>query len=207
LRILYYAISVEINFHSTCMSSNNTNFVYLFVLFTICVGENELRIRFNVIPDKIQAPYCNHNFDDQSLHRKNFVSDFPWTNCKQNLLSILKPKKMPKRLNDENLGNQSQKKVKWTLQDIEENSIDQLIAQPSPAFKETLEKLLATNNEAIASHSEKIARLTSLNEKILECLERIDEQDQKNLIGVSSKVSFLTFLFQKLNKCLEDLRE
>jgi transcription antitermination factor NusA-like protein len=101
---------------------------------------------------------------------------------------------MPKRLNDENLGNQSQKKIKWTLQDIEVNSIDQLIAQPSPAFKETLEKLLATNNEEIASHSEKIVRL-------------IDEQDQKNLIGVSSKVSFLTFLFQKLNKCLEDLRE
>jgi hypothetical protein len=60
----------------------------------------------------------------------------------------------------------------------------------------TLEKLLADNNEAIASHSEKIVRLTSLNEKILECLDKIDEQEQKNLIGISSKViSYLTFLF------------
>jgi hypothetical protein len=96
---------------------------------------------------------------------------------------------MPKRLNEENLGNQLQKKVKWTLQDIEVNSIDQLIAQASPAFKETLEKMLTDNNE-------KIARLTDLNEKILECLDRIDEQDQTNRFGVSSKVSsFLTFLF------------
>jgi hypothetical protein len=102
---------------------------------------------------------------------------------------------MPKRLNDENLGNQSQKKVKWTLQDIEVNSIDQLIAEPSPALKETLEKMLAANNEEITSHNEKIARLTDLNEKILECLDRIDEQEQKNGFGVSSKVSFLTFLF------------
>jgi hypothetical protein len=93
---------------------------------------------------------------------------------------------MPKRLNDENLRNQSQKKVKWTSQDIEENSIDQLIAQPSPEFKEILEKLLAANNK-------EIARLTELNEKILECLDRIDEQDQKNGFGVSSKVIFFNF--------------
>jgi hypothetical protein len=93
---------------------------------------------------------------------------------------------MPKRLNDENLGHQSQKKAKWTLQDIEVSSIDQLIAQPSPEFKETLEKLLAANNK-------EIARLTSLNEKILECLDRIDEQEQKNGIGASSKVSSFHF--------------
>jgi uncharacterized iron-regulated protein len=96
---------------------------------------------------------------------------------------------MPKRLNEENLGNLSQKKVKWTLQDIEMNSIDQLIAQPNPAFKETLENLLADNNK-------EIARLTSLNEKIQECFDRIDGQDQANGIGAASKVSFLAFLFQ-----------
>jgi hypothetical protein len=102
---------------------------------------------------------------------------------------------MPKRLNEENLGNQSQKKVKLTLQNIEVNSIDQLIGQPTPAFKETLENLLAANNEEIGSHSEKIARLTNLNRKILECLERIDEQNQENNVEVSSKVRFLAFLF------------
>jgi hypothetical protein len=104
---------------------------------------------------------------------------------------------MSKRLNAENLGNQSQKKVKLTLQDIEENSIDQLIAQPSPAFKETLKKMLAANNE-------EIARLANLNKKILECLEKIDQQDQKNGIGAgvvqqsASKVSLIflnCFLF------------
>jgi hypothetical protein len=123
---------------------------------------------------------------------------------------------MPKRLNDGNMGNQSQKKAKLTLQDIEVNSIDQLIAQPTPAFKETLENLLAANNEEIASHSEKIARLTNLNRKILECLEKIDEKDQASGIEVSSKVRFLAFLFQdlslnqqvrELNKYLMNLRK
>jgi hypothetical protein len=114
---------------------------------------------------------------------------------------------MPKRLNEENLGHQSQKKVKWTLQDIEVNSIDQLIGQPTPALKETLENLLADNNEEIASHSEKIARLTSLNEKILECLDRIDEEDQKNLIEVSSKVSFLAFLVLGTKQVISEFDE
>ncbi len=39
--------------------------------------------------------------------------------------------KMPKRLEDENLEEQSQKKAKLTLQDVEANSIVQLISQPS----------------------------------------------------------------------------
>jgi hypothetical protein len=38
---------------------------------------------------------------------------------------------MSKRLDDENLEEQSQKRAKLTLPDIEENSIDQLIDQPS----------------------------------------------------------------------------
>jgi hypothetical protein len=76
----------------------------------------------------------------------------------------------------------SQKKAKWTLRDIEVNSIEQLLAQPIPAFKETLKKLLIANNE-------EIARLTNLNKKILECL---DQQDQKNGIGVSSSAGLQT---------------
>jgi hypothetical protein len=66
------------------------------------------------------------------------------------------------------------KMAKLTLQDIEVNSIDQLIDQPSPAFKETLEKMLTDNNE-------EIARLDKLNKKILECLEMVDEQEQTKL--------------------------
>jgi hypothetical protein len=65
-----------------------------------------------------------------------------------------------------------QKMTKLTLQDIEVNSIEQLIAQPIPAFKETLKKMLTDNNE-------EIARLTKLNRKILKCLDRIDEQCQQ----------------------------
>jgi hypothetical protein len=45
-------------------------------------------------------------------------------------------KKMSKQLKDENLKAQHQETVK--LQDIEENSVDQLFAQPIPEFKETL---------------------------------------------------------------------
>jgi hypothetical protein len=82
--------------------------------------------------------------------------------------------KMPKRLKESDLGNQSQVRAKWTLQDIEENSVDQLIVQPIPAFKETLKKLLADN-------CEEIARLANLNKKILECLDRIDQQDKENV--------------------------
>ncbi len=81
---------------------------------------------------------------------------------------------MPKRLKESDLGNQSQVRAKWTLQDIEENSVDQLIVQPIPAFKETLKKLLADN-------CEEIARLANLNKKILECLDRIDQQDKENV--------------------------
>jgi hypothetical protein len=76
--------------------------------------------------------------------------------------------------NIENLEGQSQKKAKLTIQDIEENSIDQLLAQPIPELKETLEKLLAANNE-------EIARLAKLNKKILECLDRIDQKNQENV--------------------------
>jgi hypothetical protein len=72
---------------------------------------------------------------------------------------------------------QSQRKTKLTLKDIEENSIDQLMDKPIPAFKETLKKMLSTN-------CEEIARLTNLNIKILKCLDRIDEQDQENGNGV-----------------------
>jgi hypothetical protein len=79
---------------------------------------------------------------------------------------------MPKRSIAENLDFKSQKKTKLTLQDIEENSIDQLFAQPIPAFQKTLEKLLAANNE-------EITRLTNLNEKILKCLDRIDQDSQQ----------------------------
>jgi hypothetical protein len=79
---------------------------------------------------------------------------------------------MPKRSSAKSPKNQSQKKAKLTLQEIEEKSIDQLFAQPIPvpAFKESLEKLLAANNE-------EIARLTQLNDKILECLDRIYQQE------------------------------
>jgi hypothetical protein len=38
---------------------------------------------------------------------------------------------MPKRANEQNLEDRLQKKEKLTLHDIEENSIDQLIDQPS----------------------------------------------------------------------------
>jgi hypothetical protein len=102
---------------------------------------------------------------------------------------------MEKQVGDENLKDQSQKKTKWTLQDIEENSIDQLIAQPIPAFKETLEKLLADNNE-------EIARLINLNEKIPRCLDRIDQNEQENAAIVvsvaqqnTSKVSYIFLSF------------
>jgi hypothetical protein len=78
---------------------------------------------------------------------------------------------MPKRPNDENREGQSQKRAKLTLQDIEENSIDQLLAQPSQASKKSLKKLLAANNE-------EIVRLGKLNKKILKCLDRIDQQNQ-----------------------------
>jgi hypothetical protein len=81
---------------------------------------------------------------------------------------------MPKQLNETSL---HQKMAKLTLQDIEENSIDQLIAQPSPGFKETLKNILADN-------CEEIARLTNLNLKILKCLDRTDQQDQDNVPGV-----------------------
>jgi hypothetical protein len=97
----------------------------------------------------------------------------------------------------------SQKKKKLTLQDIEVNSIEQLLAQPIPAFKETLKKLLIANNE-------EIAHLTNLNKKILECLDRIDQQELKNVPGVAkvsadlqtpSKVSLIFFRrrFLRLN--------
>jgi hypothetical protein len=83
---------------------------------------------------------------------------------------------MPIRLNDENEGTQSQIQAKLTLQDIEENSIEQLFAQSRSGFKETLENLLAVNNA-------EIARLTNISEKILECLDKIEQQEE-------SKVSF-----------------
>jgi hypothetical protein len=67
-----------------------------------------------------------------------------------------------------------QKMAKLTLQDIEVNSIELLIAQPISRFKETLEKMLAGNNE-------EIARLSKLNKKILKCLDRIDKQEQTKL--------------------------
>jgi hypothetical protein len=67
-----------------------------------------------------------------------------------------------------------QKMAKLTLQEIEVNSIEQLIAHPFLAFKESLKKMLADNNE-------EITRLAKLNKKILECLDRIDQQDQTKL--------------------------
>jgi hypothetical protein len=90
---------------------------------------------------------------------------------------VYSKKKMSNRLNNENFEQHSQEKAKLSLHDIEVNSIDPLIAQPSPAFKETLKKLLAANNEEIVSYCEKIARSAKLNKKILECLDRIDQQD------------------------------
>jgi hypothetical protein len=87
------------------------------------------------------------------------------------------------RSDDEDWDFQFQEKSKLTLQYIEENSVDQLIAQPSPAFKETLKKMLTANNE-------EIVRLGKLNIKILECLERFDEQDQEKAQQNSSKVIF-----------------
>ncbi len=91
---------------------------------------------------------------------------------------------MPKRLKEGDLGSQSRLRAKLTMQDIEENSIEQLIVQPIPAFKETLKKLLADN-------CEEIARLANLNKKILECLDRIDQQDQENVTrtGVPTSVN------------------
>jgi hypothetical protein len=94
---------------------------------------------------------------------------------------------MPKRLDKQKLEGQCQEKYKLSLQDIEENSIEQLLAQPSPAFKETLKKMLTDNNE-------EIARLANLNKKILECLEGIDQQNQENLAGVPSKVSVISIM-------------
>jgi hypothetical protein len=72
-----------------------------------------------------------------------------------------------------------------TLQDIKdtkENSIEQLLVQPIPAFKETLQKMLAANNK-------EIARLTKLNKKILECLDRIEQQEQTEARQNLSKVN------------------
>jgi hypothetical protein len=77
-------------------------------------------------------------------------------------------------------GCHSKEKAKLTLQDIEENSIDQLFAQPIPAFKGTVKKLLAAN-------CEEIAHLTNLNIKMLKCLDRIDQQEQEDG-GVASGV-------------------
>jgi hypothetical protein len=82
---------------------------------------------------------------------------------------------MSKRLIDGDL--EFQENANLTLQDIEENSIEQLVAQSSPAFKQSLKKLLIANNE-------EIARLANFNKKILECLERIDQQEQENFTGV-----------------------
>jgi hypothetical protein len=79
---------------------------------------------------------------------------------------------MLKQSNAKNLDDQSQEQVEITLQDIEVSSIEQLFAQPIPAFKETLKKCLAAN-------SKEIARLANLNNKILQCLERIDQHDQE----------------------------
>jgi hypothetical protein len=105
---------------------------------------------------------------------------------------------MPKRCKAKSLKKQSQKKQGLTLQDIEENSIDQLMTKPSPALMKTLKKMLGDNNEEIAS-------LTNLNKKILECLDRIDQQDEEANIGVasevyvvlqnSSKVSLISLIF------------
>jgi hypothetical protein len=89
---------------------------------------------------------------------------------------------MPRQVNEVDLESQFQMEAKLTLKDLEENSIDQLIAQPSQEFKETLKKLLITNNE-------EIARLANLNKKILECLERIDQQNQEVNIEPASGVN------------------
>jgi hypothetical protein len=99
---------------------------------------------------------------------------------------------MPKRSNEKNLGVQAHMKAKLTLRDIEENSIDQLIAQPTEAVKETLENWLAANTGEIARLGEEITRLSNLNIKILECLDRIGQQDQEDTgaDGITSKVSF-----------------
>ncbi len=97
-------------------------------------------------------------------------------NC---LISSLHFSEMPIRLNDENEGTQSQIQAKLTLQELEENSIEQLFAQSRSGFKETLENLLTVNNA-------EIARLTNISEKILECLDKIEQQEE-------SKVSFWAF--------------
>jgi hypothetical protein len=83
---------------------------------------------------------------------------------------------MPKPPKDEEWDGQSQEKVKLALQLLEEISIDQIIGNLDPAYKETFKKLLAANNK-------EIARLANLNNKILECLDSIEQQEQETKVA------------------------